>query len=337
MLASKIASSIDGILIGPGDPEIKTIAPINEAQEADIAFLHNDKYAPFLGNCKAGCVVVREDLVPKEHDYAIIVSENPHLCMGIVIDLLYPKPELQYGIHPQAIVDRSATIGKNVNIGPLAFIGPECIIGDGSKIESGSKLMGKIHIGQNCEIFPNVTIYPNSWIGENCVIHAGTIIGSDGFGFAPTEDGIIKIRQVGKTIIERDVEIGACCTIDRGSLTETRICRGTKMDNMIHIGHNCRIGEYCLIAAQSGFAGSTIVGDKVIIAGQVGFGGHQKIGDGSIIFAKSGVNGNVEPGSVLFGYPAKDRMKAHREQVYVSKLNELFKDVKRLKKLLEDN
>ncbi|RKZ28178.1 UDP-3-O-(3-hydroxymyristoyl)glucosamine N-acyltransferase, partial [bacterium] len=173
-------------------------------------------------------------------------------------------------------------------------------------------------------------------LGESCVIHAGSVLGSDGFGFAPAKEGIDKVRQVGKLVIEQDVEIGACCTIDRGTFTETHIGRGTKLDNMVHIGHNCKLGEYCLIAAQTGLAGSTVIGDRVLIGGQVGFAGHQVIGDDCIFFAKSGISGDVPPKSRYFGYPAKERMTAHRESGYISRLGELFKRVKKLEKILEE-
>ncbi len=335
MFASELAKEINGRLIGPGDPELKAIRPIGEAGEGDLAFLHNVKYKKILAETGASCVVLSEASLHDEHGYAVIIHDNPHQAMAVAVDLLYPGAEYQPGIHPSAVVDLSATIGEGVYIGPNAYIGGGCVIGDDSIVESGCNLMSDVHLGAKSHLYPNVTIYPKSWLGKNCIIHAGTVLGSDGFGFAPSEDGILKVKQVGKLVIEADVEIGASCTIDRGTFTETRIGRGTKLDNLVHIAHNCKLGENCLIAAQSGLAGSTELGDRVIVAGQVGFAGHQVIGDDCIFFAKSGINGDIEAGSQYFGYPAKPRMQAHRENAYIARLGELFKKVKELKRKLE--
>ncbi len=337
MRASELADMLSGTLAGPGDPEIATVAPLDEACEGQVAFLHNSKYRKQLAISKASCIVLRERDIPEERTFAAIVLPNPHRAMADAVDILYPEKTPLAGIHPTAMIDPTATIGKGVSVEAHVFIGPGSVIGNNCRVYQGCVLMSDVHIGPKCALYPNVAIYPKTWLGEGTIIHSNTVLGSDGFGFAPTGEDILKIRQVGKLIIESDVEIGACCTLDRGSFTETRIGRGTKIDNMVHIGHNCRIGENCLIAAQTGLAGSTIIGNRVIIAGQVGFGGHQKIGDDSIFFAKSGINGDVEPGSQYFGYPAKDRLKTHRENVYISKLGELFKRVKELEKQLDVN
>jgi len=337
MRASELAERLGGGLVGPGDPEVKSVSPLGDAGEGDIAFLHNAKYSKVLAKTLASCVVLREDAVPKTREFAAIIHDNPHRAMAETMELLYPEDAPAVGVHPTAVVDSSATIGADVSIGALAYIGPRCEIGDRVQISPGCKLISDVHLEADCRLYPNVTIYPKSWLGLKVIIHSGSVIGSDGFGFAPTEEGILKVRQVGEVVLEEDVEIGACCTIDRGSFTETRIGRGTKLDNMIHIGHNCRIGEHCLIAAQTGLAGSTILGNRVMVAGQVGFGGHQTIGDGCIFYAKSGINGDIAPGSRYFGYPAKDHLTKHRENVYISKLGKLFKRVKELEKKLEVN
>ncbi len=335
MRASKLAERLNAQFLGPGDPEINSVASIVEAQEGQVAFLHNSKYRKYLSDTKASCVVMLEQDVPEKRAIAAIVSENPHRAMAEAVEVLYPQEMPLPAIHPTAVIDPTATIGDDIVIGAQVSIGPDCVIGDRSRIGAGCSISGA-HIGPNCTIYPNVTIYPKTWIGEKCVVHAGSVLGSDGFGFAPTEDGILKVRQVGKLIIEQEVEIGACCTIDRGSFNETRIGRGTKIDNLVHIAHNCKIGEFCLIAAQSGLAGSTVLGDRVMVAGQVGFAGHQKIGDRSIFLAKSGVSGDFPPDTTVFGYPGKDRMTAHREVAYIARLGELFKRVKELEKKLED-
>lgn len=335
MKASELAEKIGGRFIGPSDPDIISIAPINEAQSGDISFIHNPVYRKYISETSASCVVLDEKILPKESGLAIIVHNDPHGAMALAVDILYPETERASGIDRTAIIDASSMIGENVSIGANAFIGPACVVGDSSSIGANSVLMSDVHLGPNCVIYPNVSIYPRTWLGERCIVHSGSVLGSDGFGFAPTKNGILKIRQVGKLIIEQEVEIGANCTIDRGSFTETRIGRGTKLDNLVHVGHNCKIGEYCLIAAQTGVAGSTIIGNRVMVGGQVGFAGHQKIGDGSILLAKSGVQGDIPPGSKLFGYPAKDSVISHREAGYITRLASLFKRVKALEKLLD--
>lgn len=336
MLSSELAKEIGGEFIGPGDPDLRSIRPLGEAGEGDLAFLHNPKYKTFLEETGASCVVLNADSLPDNREFAAIIHDNPHKAMAVAVDILYPVKSPEPGIHPSAVVDLGATIGEDVYIGPNVNIGGGCVIGDRSIIRAGCNLMADVHLGPDCHLYPNVTIYAKTWLGEGCIVHSGTVLGSDGFGFAPSDDGILKVRQVGKLVIEQGVEVGACCTIDRGTFTETRIGRGTKLDNMVHIAHNCRLGEYCLIAAQSGLAGSTELGNRVIVAGQVGFAGHQKIGDGCIFFAKSGINGDIEPDSQYFGYPAKPRMQAHRENAYISRLGELFKKVNLLQKELEE-
>jgi len=334
MLASELAKLIDGDLVGPGDPDLRGIRPLGEAGANDLAVLHNIRYKAKLAESGAGCIVMQKDVLPENRTFTAILHDNPHQAMAMAVEILYPLQRPTPGIHETAVVDETARIGKDVFIGANAVIGADCVIDDDTIIESGCSIMSDVQLDSNCHIYPNVTIYSKTQVGDKCIVQAGSVLGSDGFGFAPSDEGILKIRQVGCLIIEEDVEIGACCTIDRGTFTETRIGRGTKLDNMVHVAHNCIIGEYCLIAAQTGIAGSTIIGNRVIIAGQVGFAGHQKIGDGCIIFAKSGVNGDIEPGTQLFGYPAKPRMQTHRENAYISKLEGLFKEVKELKKKL---
>ncbi len=336
MLASELARKLGCDFVGPGDPEIDGVAPIDEAAPSDVAFLYNRIYRRRIASTSAGMVVLQSDDLPDRHDFAAAISDNPHRCMAQAVDLLYPKEIIEPHVDRSANIDPSATIGKKVSIGAFARIGPGCVVGDGAIIGEGVVLGARVHLGPRCRLFPRVVVYADTWLGEGCIVHAGTVLGSDGFGFAPTEDGILKIRQVGRLIIEQDVEIGANCTVDRGSFTETRICRGTKIDNLVQIAHNCRIGECCLIASQTGLAGSTILGDRVMVGGQVGFAGHQKVGDGSIILAKSGVVSDVPPRSKLFGIPARNSITEHREGIYLARLGELFKRVKALEKKLEE-
>jgi len=336
MLASELAKELGCDYLGPGDPEIIGVAPIDEATSSDVAFVHNPVYLKRLSSTSAGLVVLMDKNIPEGRNFAVTISDNPHRSMAQAVDLLYPEKMIEPGIHPSAVVDPTVKIGKNVFIGARAYIGAECVVGDGSIIGEGVVLSDNIHIGPGCRLYPNITVYSGTWLGEGCIIHAGAVLGSDGFGFAATEDGVLKIRQVGKLVIEQDVEIGANSTVDRGSFSETRIGKGTKIDNLVQVAHNCKIGEFCFIASQTGLAGSTVIGDRVMVGGQVGFAGHQKIGDGSLIFAKSGIASDVPPGSKYFGIPAKESNIVHREHAYISRLQKLFRRVRTLEKLLED-
>ncbi|MCK5833437.1 UDP-3-O-(3-hydroxymyristoyl)glucosamine N-acyltransferase [bacterium] len=336
MRASEIAKFLDSEFIGPGDPDISSIGSINSASSRDIVFLHNPSYRKWLTETKAGCVVLKKENIPIERNYAVIVSTDPHRSMAECVDILYPERLPKPQINSEARIHASARVAEGVYIGPFTAIGADSVIEEGCVIGDGVSIGQDVIIGPKSMIYAGVKIYSKTEIGEKCIIHAGTVLGSDGFGFAPTPEGILKVRQVGKLIIEDSVEIGANCTVDRGSFGETRIGKGSKIDNLVQIAHNCIIGKYCLIAAQSGFAGSTSLGDRVMVAGQVGFAGHQKIGDDSLFYAKSGITGDVPAGSRYFGIPAKNSIEAHRESVYVSQLNGLFKRVKELEKKLKE-
>ncbi|HHS50326.1 MAG TPA: UDP-3-O-(3-hydroxymyristoyl)glucosamine N-acyltransferase [candidate division Zixibacteria bacterium] len=337
MRASEIAKTLtDCEFLGPDDPEISAVSGIAEAGSADIAFLHNRSYKKFLAETGAGCVVMRREDIPESRDFAVIVSSNPHLSMAQTVKLLYPELLPAPSISSDARIHPSAKIGKGASIGAFSAIGEKTCIGDGTIVAENVTIGADVTIGARCRLYPGVTIYPKTTIGNDCIIHAGTVLGSDGFGFAPSPDGILKVIQVGRTVIEDEVEIGANSAVDRGSFGETRIGRGTKIDNLVQVGHNCRIGKYCLIAAQTGLAGSTVLGDRVMVGGQVGFAGHQTIGDGSTILAKSGVAGEIPPKSKLFGIPAKPSREAHRDVLLISRLDELFKRLRQLEKLLEE-
>jgi len=336
MRASELATFIGGEFLGNQDPELDSVAPINEAGNGQVAFVHNTRYRRYLDTTGASCVVLPLKFAPKNPDYAVIACEEPHRAMALAVEIMYPEKPRVPGISSMATVEPSASIGVDVVIEAGAFVGPGSVIGDRCYIGPSVTIMEDVHLGPDCRIYANVAVYPKTWIGEKCIVHSGSVLGSDGFGFVPLDSSILKVRQVGRLVIEQEVEIGANCTLDRGSFTETRIGRGTKLDNMVHVAHNCRIGEYCLIAAQSGLAGSTVLGDRVLVAGQVGFAGHQTIGDGCLFYAKSGINGDVPSGSCYFGYPAKDRMTSHRENVYISRLGDFFKRLKAIEDKIQD-
>lgn len=253
------------------------------------------------------------------------VSKNIHEDFVTVINLFYLEKRIKAGIHKTAVVHPSAIVKKSVRIGAY------CVIDSGSVLAKNVHLMahgviGKnVRIGKNTKIYPHVTIYDHCEIGNNVIVHSGTVIGSDGFGFYKKENRHFKIPHVGKTVIEDDVEIGANCCIDRGTLGETRIRKGAKLDNLIQIAHNVNIGEHTLIAAQTGIAGSTTIGNSVTIAGQAGLVDHIEIGDGVTIGAQSGVIASVEKGKTVSGYPARDHFESLKKEAFIQKIPEIVK------------
>jgi UDP-3-O-[3-hydroxymyristoyl] glucosamine N-acyltransferase len=259
---------------------------------------------------------------------------DPYLGFLLILEKLNPpKPPNFQGIHPSASIDPSVDFGENVTVGPLVYIGKNVSIGSGTIIYPGCVILDGVKIGRNSKFYPNVSIREDCIIGSNVIIHDSTVIGSDGFGFAPGADAYRKIPQSGIVRVEDDVEIGANCAIDRATLGETVIKKGCKLDNLIQIAHNVIVGENTVIAAQTGISGSTKIGQNVTIAGQVGIVGHISIGDKSIIAAQSGISKDVPPGEIWFGYPAQPIMKQKKVEASLRHLPEIAKKVHQLEKL----
>jgi UDP-3-O-[3-hydroxymyristoyl] glucosamine N-acyltransferase len=236
------------------------------------------------------------------------------------------------GISTQAAIDPTVKLGAGVAIGPFAVIENGAVIGDGTVIYSGCFIGANSKVGKNSILYPNVVIREEITVGDRAIIHSGTVLGSDGYGFATIEGKHQKIPQIGRVVVEDDVEIGANVTVDRATTGETRIGAGTKIDNLVHIAHNVRIGRDCLIVAQVGISGSTTIGNRVTLAGQVGVVGHVHIGDGAIITAQSGIMNDVAPGEVLFGSPARLHREAMKLQAIFGKLPEIYSAIKALRK-----
>lgn len=333
---AEIAEKIGGKVSNDVSIEISGIAQIDKAKEGELTFIANPKYKPELDKTKASAVIIDRK--------ADVTPTIPHI---IVLDAYYgflqafllfnPQEKLlNSGVHPTAVVHETAQIGVNVAISANVYIGANAVIGSGTQIFPNSVVMDRTEIGNDCVLYPSVTIRENCWIGNKVIIHNGTVIGSDGFGFAPHEGRYYKIPQVGKVVIEDNVEIGANATIDRATLGETIIRRGVKLDNLVHIAHNCVIGENTVIAAQTGISGSTTVGKNVVIAGQVGLVGHITIGDGVQIGAQSGVSKSIAEGEIYFGYPARPIMKTKRIESIINNLPDLLKRIKTLEKTIAE-
>ncbi len=330
---AQLAERVGAEFRGRGDVVIESAAPIESAGPGQISFLSNPAYKKYLATTQASALVLSPGLEVSQ--CSVIIGPNPYLLFSRIIDLLYPPPyERRWEIHPTAVVAASAHLAPRVYVGPRAVIEDEVSIGEETIIEAGAFIGKGTVIGSACHIGPNASILYGCKIGDNVVIYAGTVIGSDGFGFAPTEPGkeFKKIRQVGWVEIENNVEIGANVTIDRGALGPTVIESGVKIDNLVMIAHNVRIGANSIIVAQVGISGSSKLGRSVILAGQVGVTGHIEIGDGAMVGAQAGVSKSLEAGQSYTGYPARPFMEQRRIDASLSQLPELLKRVTELER-----
>jgi UDP-3-O-[3-hydroxymyristoyl] glucosamine N-acyltransferase len=344
MLVREIARIVNGTIDGNLDCEIRSLSKIEESGPGDITFIANLKYKKYLRTMTASAILISrdanfEELETRSTPLSIIRVEDPYRAFTTLVDLFYPEPHLpQIGIHPSAVIAPNAKVGIDCSIGPHVVIGERCTIGDGTILFPGCVLCDDVTIGANTRLYPNVTVREQCSIGNNVIIHPGTVIGNDGFGFAPREDGSYeKIPQRGIVVIEDDVEIGANCTIDRATIGQTIIRRGTKLDNLIQIAHNVIVGEHTVMAAQTGISGSTKVGRYCAFGGQVGLTGHITIADKTSIGAQSGVPKSItEPGKTYFGYPAKELHETLKIQAATGQLPSLLIEVRTLQKRIEE-
>ena len=323
---SELADLVKGKIVGDPTMVITGVSEIQNGRESTITFLSNLKYKKYLPTTGASAVVVPEaSLLDNKPG---IVHHNPQLAIAKILGEFTPKLQYTSGVNETAYVDSKAKIGKNVTIGPFSVIEAGVIIGDHSNIGSHTVIGQKTSIGKNCKIFSNIHIYHGTNIGDNAIIHSGTVIGSDGFGFVTDQDINHKIPQNGYVIIGNNVEIGANCAIDRGTIGDTIIEDQCKLDNHVHLAHNVRLGKGCLLTAAVTIAGSVEVGEFCIFAGHVGVAPHVKIGARSVLAAKTGVSKSLTGGKVYAGMPAREIREQHkREAVYL----EVVRIQKRLK------
>lgn len=328
MKLTEIAARVEA-RIEPPDAEIEItgIAAIESAAPGQITFIANPKYAAAVKTTQASAIIVDEKFPAL--DKPSLRTKNPQYVYARTAELFHQAPRYERGFHPTAVVDPSARIGGNASIGVCVVIGADVEIGDNCTLLPHVVVYRGAKIGNNFFAHSHVSVRENCVIGNNVLLHNGVVLGSDGFGFAKDNDGRwYKIPQMGKVVLEDDVEIQANSCIDRASMGETRIGRGTKIDNLTHVGHNCTIAENSMLCAQVGLAGSTELGKNVILAGQVGVAGHCKIGDGAVVTAQSGTHGDIEPGAMVSGSPAFDHKQWLRSVTIFSKLPELAKAVR---------
>ena len=331
----EIARFIEGEVVGDGNVIITGVSGIKEARAGELTFLANPKYIPFIEQTYASAIITSREV--KTASKSIIQTDNPSLAFAKVVGLFAPG-EIKHpkGIHPTVILGKGLRLGKNVAIGPYVVIEDEVSIGDNSIIYSNSFIGHNTEIGCDALIYSNVSIREYVSIGNRVVIHNGTVIGSDGFGFANIGGAHQRIPQIGTVIIGDDVDIGSNVTIDRARFDKTIIGKGTKIDNLVQIAHNVVVGENSIIVAQVGISGSTVIGNNVTLAGQAGLVGHITIGDGAIVAAQAGVMKSIPANTFVSGYPARPHEKAKQVNACVQNLPKLYEIVHGLKKKIEE-
>jgi UDP-3-O-[3-hydroxymyristoyl] glucosamine N-acyltransferase len=335
--AAEIAGFLKGEIEGNPDIKVNTISKIEEGQEGALSFLANPKYEHYIYSTGSSIVLVNKDFKPSEEINATLIRvENSYESFASLLRLVDQARPRKKGIHSTAIIEPTAKIGTDVYIGPYTYIGENCIIGDGCSLYPHVYIGDNTRMGKNCIINPGVKIYHECLIGEACIIHAGTVIGSDGFGFAPqSENEYMKIPQLGNVILEDNVEIGSNVTIDRATMGSTIIRKGVKLDNLIMIGHNVEVGENTVMAAQTGIAGSTKIGKNCMFGGQTGIAGHIKIANGTKIGAQAGLLGGVkEENTIIIGTPAIDYKQYFKCSIIFKNLPDLKKKVDSLEREL---
>jgi UDP-3-O-[3-hydroxymyristoyl] glucosamine N-acyltransferase len=337
--ASQIAQILNGTLVGNPEVEVYKLSKIEEGCQGAITFLSNPKYRHFIYTTEASVVIVKDDFHPEHKIKSTLIRvPDPYSAFTQLLEYYNQiRIATKIGIENPVFIDPSTSLGENLYIGAFTHIGAHCKIGNNVKIYSNVNIGDNVTIADNTIIFSAVTICADSLIGKDCILHSGVVIGADGFGFAPQEDGTYKkIPQIGNVVLEDNVEIGANATIDRATMGSTLIRKGVKIDNLVQIAHNVEIGENTVIASQTGVAGSSKIGSHCVIGGQVGIAGHFTIGNNVRIQAQSGIGRNVKDNEAIQGSPAFTYMNYNKSYVVFRKLPELLKRIDELEKKLDE-
>ena len=337
----EIARALGARIAGDAGAEIEGVASIARASPADLVFVEQERHLKAALQSRAGAVIAGAFAENSAGSKPLVIAAHPRLAFAKAAKLVSRRDELRPGIHPRAVVDGSASLGHDVAIDACAIVQQRARIGERTWIGAGSLVGEGVAIGDDCRIYPNVTIYPGTRIGNRVIIHSGTVIGSDGFGYVEDGEKHVKVPQVGSVIVEDDVEIGANVTIDRSTMGSTIIHQGVKIDNLVHIAHNCEIGDHSILCAQVGIAGTSKVGQSTILAGQVGISDHCEVGDQVIIGAQAGIppKKKIPNQTQWAGTPARPWKEAIHSHAAMNRLPELAEEVKKLKdriKKLED-
>ncbi len=329
MRLSELASALGCALEGDGAIEIRALRGIREAGPGDLTFLANPRYQEALAASRAAAVILGPD-APRP-PMAALRTPNPYLAFACALTLLHPTPQEPPGVHPSAVLEEGVRLGPGVRIGALCFVGARSEIGEGSSLAPQVHVGRGARLGRGCVIRPRAVLADGCWLADRVVVQSGAVIGGDGFGYARDREGRYhKIPQVGRVVLEDDVEVGANTTIDRATLGETRIGRGTKIDNLVQIAHNVVVGQDTVIVAQVGISGSTTIGSRVTLAGQVGIVGHLRVGDDVTIGAQAGVTKDVPAKAVVLGSPAIPHVEFKRQVAALARLPELARALRGL-------
>lgn len=331
LTADAIAHAVGGRLVGDGDVRVTGIAPLDRATDRDLTYLAGSRHAPALASSRAAVVLLSaEHADAPSMVRARVVVADPQAALVSLLPHFVRADSTQPGVHPTATIGRGARLGGDVSVGPYVVIGAGAVVGERVVIGAHCVIGAGVRVGDGCRLHPHVTLYTGAELGRRVVVHSGARIASDGFGYIYRDGQHQKIPHVGRCIIGDDVEIGANATIDRGSVGDTVIGAGTKIDNLVHIAHNCRVGRNCLFAAQVGLAGSVVVEDGVALGGQVGIADHRTIGAGARVGAQAGVFGDVPAEQTWSGYPARPHREALKAQAVLFRLPALLKRIERL-------
>lgn len=330
----QLSELVHGTLLGAEETVISGAAPAQTVKKGYISFLADRKKSRILQSSEASAFIVPRDFTPEDLP-AIQVDDVVEAFEKIVLFFHQPVTVTLEGISENALIDPSAQLGENVRIGAGAVIGPNVVLGDNVSIHAGVKILDKTRIGEGTVIFPNAVIYEDCQIGKNCILHANCVLGAYGFGYDSSTGEHILSRQWGNVVLEDRVEVGACTTIDRGTYSATTIGEGTKIDNLVMIAHNCRLGKFNMICAHTGIAGSTTTGDYVVMAGRVGVRDHVHIGTGAVLGAMAGIMADVEEGARVVGIPATPEKQQMRMLIAQAKLPEMRKEFLDLQKKVE--
>ena len=328
----ELAAAVGGAVVGDATRALSGIATLAAASSEQLSFLTNRKYRPEAERSQAGALLVGPGSELPRRD--LLVVGDPYHALARLLGLFYPEARPAAGIDQRAVVGSHCEIQPSAHVGPLAVIGDSCRLAEEVVVHAHAVVGAGCRIGAGTVVHPHAVLYPGTVVGEHCVIHAGVVLGSDGFGYATHQGTHVKVPQVGRVIVEDHVEIGANSTVDRAMLDETRIGVGSKIDNLVQVGHNVHLGRGCILVSQAGIAGSSRLGAYVVVAGQSGVAGHLELGDRVQVAAKSAVFEDVEAGRKVAGVPAIDAGAWRRQQARSRKLEEMYQRLSRLEKLL---
>ena len=335
--AKQIAQFVQGVIEGDEDATVNTFAKIEDGKPGAISFLSNPKYTHYIYDTESSIVLVDKSVeLEKPTKATLIKVDNAYECVAKLLQLYESMKPKKTGIDSLAFISPSAKIGENVYIGAFAYIGDNVVIGDGCQIYPNVVICENAKVGNDCLFYPNVTIYHDCHVGNRVTLHAGSVVGSDGFGFAPSENGYDKIPQIGIVTIEDDVEIGANTCIGRSTMGSTYVRKGVKLDNLVQIAHNTDIGANTVMSAQVGIAGSTKVGQWCMFGGQVGIAGHITIGNKVFLGAQSGVPSSLKDNQTLIGTPPMEKLPYFKSQAIFQKLPDLYKQIQKLQKEVDE-